>query len=293
MSNHGIERVGFIGMGIMGSSMAKNLAKRGFKVTVYNRNQQRAEQLREFGISAVSTPQQVGEAVEILCICVTDGAAVREVLFGPSGAMVGKAKPELVLDFSTIAPNDAIKLAKEVSSCGSEYLDCPVTGGDIGAQNGTLAIMVGGTVTGFARATPVLEAMGNRIVHMGKIGNGQLTKCVNQLAGAVSIIAMTEGLVFANSAGLNLAKVLEVIGSGVAGSWPVANYAPRVLRGDLGPGFYAKDMLKDLNFVAETAAEMGISLEAGQLAKELYARFCNSGGALLGCHALIKLWDKE
>lgn len=285
-------RIGFLGLGVMGVSMARNLGKRGFDVTIYNRSVEKTRALAAEGFSVAPSPTELGEGIDVLCLCVTDGSAVRELLLGAHGVLAGEHTVRLVVDFSTIAPSEAEQFAAELHSRGVSYLDAPVSGGDVGARDGTLTVMVGGEVGAFDTALPIFEAVGKKIVHLGPAGAGQRTKCVNQIAVAIGVAAMTEAMVFAREGGLDVAQVLDVIGSGAAGSWALQNYAPRVLRGELGPGFYAKHMLKDLRIVGREAEGSNTSLPVTGLVRELYTALCAGEGANLGNHALVALYDR-
>lgn len=285
-------RIGFLGLGVMGVSMARNLSKKGFELSVYNRSSEKSRALASEGFLVAASPEALGRGVEALCLCVTDGAAVRELLLGEQGALTGPHEVRLVVDFSTIAPSEAEQISAELASIGVEYLDAPVSGGDVGAREGTLTVMVGGSPSAFAEAKPILEGVGKKIFHLGAAGAGQRTKCVNQIAVAIGVAAMTEAMVFARESGLDVAQVLEVIGSGAAGSWALQNYAPRVLRGELGPGFYAKHMLKDLRIAGREAEGANTSLPVTGLVRELFTALCSGEGANLGNHALIALYDR-
>lgn len=289
------KKLGFIGLGIMGLSMARNLLKTGSEVTVWNRSPGREAELRADGLTVAQSAKAVGESSEILFVCVTNGAAVESVLFGEGGALTGKSCPRIVVDCSTIAPSEARDLAERAAKKGVVFLDAPVTGGDLGAKNGTLAIMVGGERSAFDEFCTISPAIAKSVQYMGASGAGQLTKCVNQIAVAVSIAAMTEALVFAEQVGLDKALVLEVIGGGAAGSWAINNYAPRILKGDLAPGFHARNMLKDLRIAMSECERYGIALPVTGLIKELYTALIASEGEAsekLGNHALIHLYRK-
>lgn len=284
-------RVGFIGLGIMGTSMAKNLLKAGFSVSVFNRTPAKTAPLKELGAGVYDSPRKLATDVEVLCLSLTRGDAVQDVLFGDEGAAHTAKRGTLVIDLSTVAPREATSFSKQLLQRDVHFVDAPVTGGDVGAREGTLTIMVGGTVEDFLRAKQVLEVLGKRVVYVGGVGAGQLTKAVNQILVAGSVAAMTEGIAFARAAGLDLEKTLEVVASGAAGSWSLQNYAPRLLRGEYGPGFYAKDMLKDLRIALSEADALNLSLPVSQIIKELYVAFCNGEGKSLGNHALLRLYD--
>ena len=285
-------RVGFVGLGVMGTSMARNIRKAGIEVAVYNRSPDKSAALAAEGFATASSPRALAEQIDQLCVCVTDGAAVRDLLFGESGVVAAGARLRAIVDFSTISPSESEQIALNLKPFGIKYLDAPVSGGDVGARDGTLTVMVGGDTDAVESVMPVLSAIGRKIVHMGPVGAGQRTKCVNQIAVAIGVAAMTEAMVMARSSGLDVAQVLDVIGSGAAGSWAIQNYAPRVLKGELGPGFYAKHMLKDLRIAGREAETSNTSLPVTGLVRELYTALCAGEGAELGNHALITLYDR-
>ena len=285
------QQVGFLGLGIMGSAMAHNLLRGGYEVHVWNRNRSRAEKLIEAGAKWCETPGELAEQVETVQICVTDGSAVEEVIFGEQGLMDTDSGVRTIIDHSTISPSEARSFADELVLAGTTYLDAPVSGGDVGAYQGTLTIMVGGEKEAFENSREILNWIGKNIIYTGDSGSGQLTKCVNQLVVAINVAAMTEGLVFAEQAGLNPETTLKAISGGAAGSWSLDNYAPRLLEGQYGPGFFAKDMLKDLRIAMNQADELGMTLPVSSLLKQLYTAFCGSGNGELGNHALKKLYE--
>jgi 3-hydroxyisobutyrate dehydrogenase len=286
------QKIGFIGLGIMGRSMAKNLLNGGFEVYVYNRNPERIAELLKHGAKACNSPLEMAQHVDTIMMCVTNGEAVEAILFGEEGISQSASEVRYIIDHSTIAPEQAKTFHDNLSTFGITYIDAPVTGGDVGAREGTLTIMVGGREEDYDAIKPILSWVGRKIFHTGDVGSGQLTKCVNQLVIGITVAAMTEGLVFAGQAGLDLEKTMEIISSGAAGSWSISNYAPRLLRGDLNPGFIARDMLKDLRIVQKEADTNGSVLPVLNLVKELYHSLCVSGNSELGNHALIKLYKQ-
>lgn len=271
--------------------MAANLATRGFSVTGYSRTLSKVERLAAKGIIPAASLEELGKSSDAIMLSVSDGAAVRDVLFGPQ-ALTAALKPgTLIIDTSTISPAETIDIAARCSALGLDFVDAPVTGGDIGARNATLTVMVGASHSAFARAVPLLEAIGKKIAHMGEVGSGQKTKAVNQVCVALSVVAMTEGLRFAELNGLDLAKTLDVISSGAAGSWSLSNYAPRILKNDLAPGFSAEHMLKDLR-IAISELPKGMVLPGLEQAKELFEQLTELGPATFGNHALIEVYRK-
>lgn len=285
------DRLGFIGLGIMGSSMAKNLLRAGYPLGVYSRSREKIMSLVHSGAKHVRSPAELSAECEVLLISVSDGAALENVIFGEHGVCRASALPKVVVDLSTVSPILSRRCHTELAALGVDFLDAPVSGGDIGARNATLTIMVGGERHAFERVFPILGTLGNRIAHTGGSGTGQLTKCVNQVAVALGVAAMTEGLVLAAAAGLDLQETLDVIRSGAAGSWSLDNYAPRLLSGDFKPGFRAEHMLKDLRIALEEAKSIGIDLPVTDLVCSLYTRLCE-GGEELGNHALLKIYSQ-
>lgn len=286
---------GFIGLGIMGKSMALNLLKAGFPLAVFNRSPRPAAELREAGAHVVDSPAALAEVADIIFTSVSDDPALTEIVSGERGIVQSeKRRATLMVDHSTVSPSTARAAGEALMRAGIAFIDAPVSGGDVGARNGTLTIMAGGEEKDLARARPYLEKMGANIVHTGGAGTGQMTKCVNQIVVALNVAAMTEGLAIAESFGLDLQKTLDTIGSGAAGSWSLANYGPRVLRGDLAPGFRAEHMLKDLEIALREAAARGTNLPMAELVTGLYQKLVTASGltsGAIGNHALIKLYQ--
>lgn len=291
------QSVGFIGLGTMGMPMAHNLAAAGFNVFAYSRNTERFKAIKNNAITCVASIPDLAQQVEIIISCVSDDVAVKDVLIGDNGvacsAVIKSAnKPRIIIDCSTIEPQTAVRISSYCQNVKIQFLDAPVSGGDIGAKNGTLTFMVGGNQEVLDEVTPILEAMGKKIVHTGQVGSGQMTKAVNQLIVALTVTAMTEGLVLAERVGLDLEKTLSILQSGAAGSWTLDNYAPRVLDGNLEPGFSALHMLKDLNIALSEADLVQTLLPASKMVRDLYLSFVSNGGARLGNHGLIELYRK-
>jgi 3-hydroxyisobutyrate dehydrogenase len=289
------QTLGFIGLGVMGKSMARNLKQSNFDVQIYNRSLAPINELKDEGFTAATTPLSLAEVSQTIFLCVTDGDAVSDLLFGEQGVTKAKSLPKLIIDFSTISPADAKTTGKRLKELGIHYLDAPVSGGDIGAKNGTLTVMVGGENDIFLQATPYFEAVGKHIFYVGEQGSGQLCKCVNQLVVAGTVAAMTEGLVFAKEMGLDQHQVLEILSGGAAGSWSLSNYGPRVLKNDLAPGFDARHMLKDINFALDEAQNVDLNLPASTCMQTLFKQLCEkvaAEGRIVGNHGLIRNYDK-
>ncbi|WP_274650589.1 NAD(P)-dependent oxidoreductase [Paenibacillus humicola] len=281
--------IGFIGTGVMGKSMAKNLLGAGYDVAVYNRTKSRAADLLELGAVWKDTPAEIAASVDVTITIVGYPADVEEVYLGEQG-IVANAKPgSIVIDMTTSTPSLARRIYEAAKANNIRALDAPVSGGDVGAREARLTIMVGGDAETFEAARPVFEAMGRNIVLQGEAGAGQHTKMCNQIAIASNMMGVCEAMVYAKRAGLDPERVLESIGAGAAGSWSLSNLAPRMIKGDFAPGFYVKHFIKDMNIALEAAKEMGIATPGLALAKSLYDELAAGGDGDSGTQALYKL----
>lgn len=275
----------------MGLSMTRNLLKGGFEVTVWNRTRKKVDEAVREGAIAAESPAGVAAEADIVFMCVTNEAAVREVLFDSEGALTSeKGKAKIVVDMSTIAPSAESAISERLARSGVAYMDAPVTGGDVGAREGTLTIMAGGDEDVFQKVLPAFEVLGKKIAHTGPVGTGQLTKCVNQILVALNLGAMTEAFAFLERSPLNFQKTVDLLSSGAAGSWALSNYGPRVMRGDLKPGFRAADMLKDIRIVLAEADKMNLQLPGIELMKDMYQSLCAIQKESLGNHGLIEVY---
>ncbi len=283
-----VTRVGFIGLGIMGQPMALNVLRAGYPLTVWNRTPSKADPLLAEGAAWADSPADVARASDVVITIVSDTPDVEEVILGPRGIIHGARPGMVVIDMSTISPHATMRIAQKLAEKGVEMLDAPVSGGDIGAREGTLSIMVGGKPEVFERCLPIFRAMGRRITHVGPNGAGQFTKLVNQIIVVGNTLAMAEGLVFAAKAGLDLEKVLEAVSAGAAGSWMLSNRGPQIIRGDFRPGFTVRLQQKDVRLVLEAAREMSVPLPGTALIHELYHAVEARGLAEEGNHALVK-----
>jgi 3-hydroxyisobutyrate dehydrogenase-like beta-hydroxyacid dehydrogenase len=281
-------RVGVIGLGIMGAPMARNLLRAGHEVVVHGRTAARVEPLIAAGARAAASPAAVASAVEAVVTSLPDGPDVELVLAGPDGVLAGAARGLLVIDTSTIAPDTARALASRAAAVGVDFLDAPVSGGEQGAIDGTLSIMVGGTSEAFARARPVFDALGRTATHMGGPGQGQMTKLVNQVIGATTLAAVAEGLTLAAHAGLDADAVMAAVGSGAATSWALTNLGPRMQRGDWAPGFMVRLQQKDLRLALAAAAGLGVPLPTTAVVHQLLGAVEARGGGGLGTQALAQ-----
>lgn len=281
--------VGFIGTGVMGKSMAGHLMKAGYPVVVYNRTKARAEELLASGAGWKDTPAEVAQAADIIITIVGYPSDVEAVYLGENGILANAKPGSYAIDMTTSSPLLAKKLYEEGKKKEIHVLDAPVSGGDVGAKNGTLTIMAGGDAADFEAIKPVLEAMGQNIILQGRAGAGQHTKMCNQIAIASNMMGVAEAIVYAERAGLNPEQVLGSIGSGAAGSWSLANLAPRMINGDFEPGFYIKHFIKDMNIAIESAEAMGMNTPGLALAKSLYDKLAEQGYEDKGTQAIYLL----
>ncbi|MCB0247113.1 MAG: NAD(P)-dependent oxidoreductase [Anaerolineae bacterium] len=282
------ERIGFIGLGIMGRGMAANILKAGFPLTVWNRTPERTEALAAAGAAVAATPAALAAASDIVITCVSDTPDVQAVILGEDGVLRGAQSGSLVIDMSTISPAVTQEIAAALSARGVAMLDAPVSGGSEGAARGTLSIMVGGAVEALERAMPVLQTMGQRITHVGSTGAGQTVKLVNQVIVVGNCLAMAEGLMLAQAGGVDLEKALEAVSGGAAGSWMLSNRGPQILARDWRPGFTIDLQQKDLRLVLEAADAVGTPVPGTALVFQLYRTLEARGLGGDGNHALIK-----
>lgn len=285
-------QIGFIGLGIMGRGMTNNLLKAGHKVMVWNRTPARMDEFAAAGAQTASSPAELAAQCDVILICVSDTPDVEEVLFGENGVSAGVKSGALVVDHSTISPQKTVEMAKRLNTQGVAYLDAPVSGGSEGAKNGTLSIMVGGEAVDFERAMPILQAYGKTITHVGAQGAGQMAKLVNQILVVVNQLAASEALLFAQAGGLDLAKTIDAVKGGAAGSWMLANRGPQMIVRDFHPGFTIDLQQKDLRLVLEAADEMGIPLIATSMVFQMYRTLQAQGLGGDGNHGLVKALEK-
>jgi len=286
------EKIGFIGLGIMGSGMARNLAEKGHDVTVWNRTRSRADDVVAAGATLADSPRAVAETCDITMICVSDTPDVEAVLHGEAGVLTGLSEGKLVIDHSTISPSATLRFAEEAEIRGAAWLDAPVSGGSEGAARGTLSIMIGGDAGQVARATPYLEAFGTTITHVGPVGAGQSVKIVNQILVVGTQLAVSEALLFAQAAGLDLDKTLSAVVGGAAGSWMLANRGPQMIVRDWRPGFTIDLQQKDLRLVLEAADELGAPVPGTGLIFQMYRALQRRGLGGDGNHALVKALEE-
>ncbi len=280
--------IGFIGLGIMGAPMALRLVKAGHRVTVYNRTASRAEPLVAAGARQAPTPRACAEGNDVVLSIVTDSPDVEQVLLGPDGAAAGAPRGAVVVDMSTIAPATARKAGEALRAKGLDFLDAPVTGGDVGAREGTLSILVGGEASVLEKVRDVLEAMGKRITHCGPQGAGQTVKACNQILCAMNMVGIVEALHLARLSGIDLEVLLQALTAGAGGSWALEKLGPRIARGDFAPGFMIRLLQKDLRIVQDTAKAVKLPLEGATLAQKYFADNAAHGEGALGTQAMYK-----
>ena len=282
------KHVGFIGLGIMGQGMSRNLLKAGFSVYVWNRTNSKVQPLVQAGAVAAGTPAQLASKCEIIITCVSDTPDVQEVILGEQGVMLGAKSGALVVDCSTISPQVTKDIASLLSEKEVGMLDAPISGGSEGAEKGTLSIMVGGKEADFQQALPVLQAMGKSITHVGDHGAGQMAKLVNQVLVVGNGLAMCEALILAQAGGLDLEKAYHAVKDGAAGSWMFTHRANQIIERDFRPGFMIDLQQKDLRLVLESADELGAPLPGTALIYQFYRTLQRLGLGEEGNHGLIK-----
>ncbi|HFF6826370.1 TPA: NAD(P)-dependent oxidoreductase [Listeria monocytogenes] len=285
-----MEKIGFVGTGVMGSSMAGHLLEAGYEVLVYTRTKTKAEDLLEKGALWIKTPGELANKVDILISMVGYPKDVEELYLGENGFLENLAVGTVAIDMTTSSPALAKKMAEFGREKGIGVLDAPVSGGDIGAKNGTLAIMVGGSEDVFLKVKPIFDILGSSVILQGDAGAGQHTKMVNQIAIASNMIGVTEAIIYAEAAGLNPSSVLDSISGGAAGSWSLANLIPRVLKDDFSPGFFIKHFIKDMGIAISEAKQMGLELPELTLAEKMYQTLAEQGLSEEGTQALIKYY---
>lgn len=282
-------QLGFVGMGIMGSPMAQNLLRAGHSVMVWNRTAAKCEDARAAGATVADTLPDLARACDLIFICVADTPDVEAVLFGDGKLAEGLAPGKIVVDHSTISPEATVGFADRVRALGAEYLDAPVSGGQLGAINATLTIMAGGEQAVFEQVKPYLEAMGKNLVYCGAQGNGQRVKAVNQVICALNILACSEGMLFAKQMGLDLETVHQVVASGAAASWMLSNLGPKMIADDFAPGFMICLQSKDLNIASATMQALPAPYEGTELTTRLFAEATAAGLGEQGTQGLVDL----
>ena len=286
-------RIGWIGTGVMGRSMCSHLLKAGYKTSVFNRSPSKLNDLLYLGAVGCSSPMEVALQSDIVFSMVGYPSDVEEVILGPSGALAGLAPGSVVVDMTTSRPGLAVRIANEATAKGVTALDAPVSGGDMGAREARLSIMVGGESEAFEALTPLWKLMGATYVLQGAAGCGQHTKMVNQILIASGMVGLCEAMLYAKQAGLEPELVLKSVSSGAAGSWSLTNLAPRILKGDYDPGFFVDHFVKDLSIAIEEAEKLELQLPGLSNAKRAYEYLKSMGHGSSGTQSLILALAKQ
>mgnify|MGYP003575062492 FL=1 len=283
--------IGFIGLGVMGKSMAAHLLKAGFEVFVYTRTKDKSSELLSQGAKWAAAPKEIAQKANVIISMVGYPSDVEEIYLGENGLIENGKQGTYLIDMTTSTPTLAVKIAEEAKKRGMESLDAPVSGGDIGARDAKLTIMVGGSSEAFEAVRPIFDILGSNVVHQGPAGSGQHTKMCNQIAIASNMIGVTEAISYAKRAGLDPDRVLTSISSGSAGSWSFSNLVPRMVEGDFEPGFYIKHFIKDMKIALDEAERMGMDAPGLSLSKSLYEGLAEAGEENSGTQALYKHYN--
>jgi len=282
----GKTRIGWVGTGVMGSSMCGHLLEAGFMINVYNRTREKAEKLLQRGARWAETPKDIAEASDLIFTMVGYPSDVRDVILGEDGVLAGCRGGNVIVDMTTSEPSLAARIAEEAGEIGAISIDAPVSGGDVGAREARLSIMIGGDKEAVESLMPCWQAMGKTIVHQGAPGAGQHAKMVNQIVIATNMIGVCEGLLYAHRAGLDLEAVMESVGSGAAGSWSLLNLGRRIMDNNFDPGFFVEHFVKDMGIALEESGRMGLSMPGLALAHQLYVALMAQGHQRDGTQAL-------
>ena len=283
----GKTRIGWIGTGVMGISMCGHLLAKGFSATVYNRTKEKTKPLTDKGAVWADSPQAVAAASDVVFAIVGFPKDVREVFLGSDGALAGAKSGTVFVDMTTSQPSLAVEIYDAAKQKGVQSVDAPVSGGDVGAKEARLSIMIGGDKEVVDALQPCWDAMGKTIVYQGKAGSGQHTKMVNQTLIAAGMVALCEALLYAYKAGLDLETVMQSVGPGAAGSWSLSNLGPRIIKGNFDPGFYVEHFIKDMGIALDEANRMGLALPGLALARQLYIGLQAQGHGRKGTHSLM------
>jgi 3-hydroxyisobutyrate dehydrogenase len=283
----GKTRLGWIGTGVMGTSMAGHLRAAGYDLTVYNRTTSKTAPLADKGAKVGDSPKAVAEASDIVFAIVGFPKDVREVFLGKDGALAGSRSGAILVDMTTSEPSLAVEIYEAAKAKGVHFVDAPVSGGDVGAKNAALSIMIGGEAPVVEALRPCFEAMGKTIVRQGGPGAGQHTKMVNQILIATGMIGVCEALLYGYKAGLDLETVLKSVSTGAAGSWSLSNYGPRMMANNFDPGFFVEHFIKDMGIALAEAKRMNLALPGLALAEQLYVSLKAKGHGRKGTQALI------
>jgi len=284
--------VGFIGLGIMGRPMAGHILKGGHPLTVFNRTRSKTAELQAQGAAVAASPAEVAARSTIVITMVTDTPDVESVVAGPGGVLEGIRPGSIVVDMSTISPKTERTLDESLRARGAALVDAPVSGGDVGARNATLAIMAGGERQAFERVLPILRLLGKTITHCGPTGSGQIAKLANQILVSVTLLAVSEALVFARKNDLDPSTLIEAVSGGAAQSWQLTNLGPRIIKRDFAPGFMIDLVQKDLRLVLEAGSRADVSLPATGLVHQLFGSAQAHGSGREGTQGLAKVLER-
>ena len=287
-----MKKIGFVGTGVMGRSMVLNLIKHGYELSVYNRTRSKAEACIAAGAKWCDTVAECAKDKDVVITIVGFPKDVEEVYFGENGILNAAKKGAYVIDMTTTSPMLSEKIYKAAAEKGIYALDAPVSGGDTGARNGTLAIMVGGDKAAFDECMPVFEAMGTNIRYEGKAGNGQHVKMANQIAIAGAVSGVAEAVRYAMAMGVDVDTMLDTISNGAAGSWQMSNNGPKMAKEDYAPGFYIKHFIKDMKIAIECADAKGVTLDVLKKVCDEYVQLENNGKGDLGTQAIIEYYKR-
>jgi len=285
-------KIGWVGTGVMGNAMCQHLMAAGYKATIYTRTKSKAQNLINKGAFWVNNPREVAENVPIVFTMVSLPADVQNVIFSQNGILNGLQEGSIIVDMTTSSPQLAVEIYNQARKKGIASLDAPVSGGDIGAKNATLSIMIGGDKEVFGKVLPIFNLMGKNITYMGNCGSGQHTKMANQIHIATTMVGAVESLLYAYKAGLDLNEVINAIGSGAAGSWTINNLGPRIIKRNFDPGFFIDHFVKDMGIALDEAKRMHLSLPGLFLAHQFYLAAQAYGYGKLGTQALALIFEK-
>jgi len=280
-------RIGWIGTGVMGRSMCGHLLAAGYRATIFSRTKEKAAELVDRGAKWATSPRDVASASDVVISIVGFPSDVRQVLLGDAGALAGCKTGNVIVDMTTSEPSLAVEIAAQAKQRGVVSIDAPVSGGDVGARNATLSIMIGGDADTVAALEPIWKTMGAKWIRQGGPGAGQHTKMVNQVLIATGMIGVCEALLYGYKAGLDLEKVLESVASGAAGSWSLSNYGPRIIAGNFDPGFFVEHFLKDMGIALAESRRMGLAMPGLALGEQLYQAVAAQGHGRKGTHSLM------
>lgn len=287
-----MRKIGFIGIGVMGKSMVRNLMKNGYEVSVYNRTKEKAQEVVKEGAVWCEDVKSCARGKDAVITIVGYPEDVKEVYFGENGILENADKGTVVIDMTTTSPKLSVEIYEEAKKRGIYAIDAPVSGGDVGAKNGTLSIMAGGDKEAFDKCQDIFKCMGTTIIYEGRAGNGQHTKMANQIAIAGAVSGVCEAITYAKGAGIDVQTMLDSISEGAAGSWQMSNMAPRMIKGDFDPGFYIKHFIKDMKIAKEEAEDENIDLKVLDTVLKMYETLEENNMGDLGTQGLLKYYEK-